>query len=346
MRFFISLVFLFCLWEATISQNLIPNGSFERFKPTSQSKKIKKINDLEGGWEAFTETIREANKPNIAICRNCSTIADGQINVYYNNFEGLKDLDLKRKVLQVPLKQELKKDSLYQLSFYLGILLLYEKPNSIIDPHSLQYYFSDLKLNKVIDLQLINYNCLSFILPESKTYKEYQERKSQIVTTIYKAKGGEKYLIIGTFKPQSLKCRYAFSFDDFKLEPVSEILVKISNTNIGSSFIMDHISFETNKFNLLKSSLITLEQLIKAMEQTQNLNLEISGHTDNTGTVAHNNKLSEQRAKAIVDYLVSHGIEQKRLIYKGYGSSQPIADNKTEDGRAKNRRVEITILDK
>jgi outer membrane protein OmpA-like peptidoglycan-associated protein len=74
------------------------------------------------------------------------------------------------------------------------------------------------------------------------------------------------------------------------------------------------------------------------------MKIEISGHTDNTGNPVVNAKLSTERAKAVVDYLVKKGITKDRLTYLGFGSDQPIADNATAAGRAKNRRVEFKIV--
>lgn len=74
------------------------------------------------------------------------------------------------------------------------------------------------------------------------------------------------------------------------------------------------------------------------------IKVEISGHTDNTGKEPENLKLSNARAKAVVDFLISKNIAASRLTYKGYGSSKPIADNKTETGKAMNRRTECKII--
>jgi outer membrane protein OmpA-like peptidoglycan-associated protein len=78
--------------------------------------------------------------------------------------------------------------------------------------------------------------------------------------------------------------------------------------------------------------------------ENPSLKVEISGHTDNLGNATENIKLSTNRAKAVVDYLVNKGIAANRLTYKGFGSTKPIADNGTEKGRAKNRRTEFTVV--
>ena len=74
------------------------------------------------------------------------------------------------------------------------------------------------------------------------------------------------------------------------------------------------------------------------------MKIEVAGHTDAHGSVEYNQRLSENRARAVVEYLVSHGIDPHRLTFKGYGKSRPIDTNTTDEGRSRNRRVEFLIL--
>jgi outer membrane protein OmpA-like peptidoglycan-associated protein len=101
------------------------------------------------------------------------------------------------------------------------------------------------------------------------------------------------------------------------------------------------IAFETGSTKLTKASYATLDDIIKLMKKIEAANLEVQGHTDNTGSEKTNEKLSQGRAQAVVDYFVEKGIAPNRVRAVGFGSRMPIADNKTKAGRAKNRRVEL-----
>ncbi|MEN9686517.1 MAG: hypothetical protein RLZZ28_2303 [Bacteroidota bacterium] len=120
---------------------------------------------------------------------------------------------------------------------------------------------------------------------------------------------------------------------DIFLQPVA--------LNIVSTF--QHILFATNSAELPTGSEVELGKLLQVLIENPSLKLEISGHTDNTGKAEDNLKLSANRANAIVNYLIEKGIAAGRLSAKGYGSLQPIADNTTETGRARNRRTTFTI---
>ncbi len=98
-----------------------------------------------------------------------------------------------------------------------------------------------------------------------------------------------------------------------------------------------------NKYDLKPESQVELDKLIQLLNENPNLKVEISGHTDNVGSPADNLVLSNNRAKAVVNYLVSKGINTNRLSFKGYGETKPIADNKTDEGRAQNRRTEMKV---
>ncbi|HOF08151.1 MAG TPA: OmpA family protein, partial [Bacteroidales bacterium] len=114
---------------------------------------------------------------------------------------------------------------------------------------------------------------------------------------------------------------------------------------VGQSIVLRNIFFDFDKATLRPESKTELENLIKLMNDNPNIKIEISGHTDNIGSAAYNQKLSESRAKAVVDYLIEHGIDKSRLSYMGYGFDKPIAPNDTEEGRQLNRRVEFKIVE-
>ena len=103
------------------------------------------------------------------------------------------------------------------------------------------------------------------------------------------------------------------------------------------------IQFETGKSTIKRSSYPILDQIVQVMKDNPEYKLEIQGHTDNTGSKERNLEISELRAAAVKAYLVKHGIDTNRITSAGYGDTRPVADNKTAAGRAKNRRVELTV---
>ncbi len=113
----------------------------------------------------------------------------------------------------------------------------------------------------------------------------------------------------------------------------------------NQTMVLNNILFDFDKATLKPESYIELEKLYKFLSENPNLIIEIGGHTDNIGTKEYNQILSEKRAKAVYDYLITKNINANRLKYKGYGDTMPIADNSTEEGRQLNRRTEIKILD-
>ena len=119
----------------------------------------------------------------------------------------------------------------------------------------------------------------------------------------------------------------------FVLQPIEKIFSKTFN----------QVYFESNAATLQAISGVELDALVAYLMQTPNATILIEGHTDNTGSPAQNNLLSQQRAKSIANYLIEKGIAALRIQTKGLGSTQPIADNTNEAGRAKNRRTSFTI---
>lgn len=106
-------------------------------------------------------------------------------------------------------------------------------------------------------------------------------------------------------------------------------------------FVALYINFETGKSTIKPESAPIINQIVEMLQQNPDLKVSIEGHTDNTGTMASNQTLSESRAKSVMDALTSKGIAAARLKSKGWGQTKPIADNSTGEGQEKNRRVEI-----
>ena len=104
------------------------------------------------------------------------------------------------------------------------------------------------------------------------------------------------------------------------------------------------INFETGKAELLSVAYPELDKVLKVMKDYPDTKWKIEGHTDNTGNYNKNIELSKQRAQSAYNYFVSNGIDRSRLIINGYGPDFPIADNKTETGKALNRRVAIILI--
>ena len=115
----------------------------------------------------------------------------------------------------------------------------------------------------------------------------------------------------------------------------------------GNKITIDEkVQFAHDKATILEASFGLLNEVVKVIkDNTQIKKILVEGHASSEGDKNHNLKLSDERAHSVMDYLVAHGVPKDHLSAKGFGSSDPIADNNTEDGREKNRRVEFTIVD-
>ena len=138
---------------------------------------------------------------------------------------------------------------------------------------------------------------------------------------------------------------------DFVQVPSSDTLTRIvkdfrmKKIRVGASVVLQNIFFETNKAVITPLSYPALDRVINFMNKNPAIKVEIDGHTDSVGSEAYNMRLSQARARAVVEYLVKHGINRDRLVAKGFGEGKPVAPNTTPEGRAKNRRVEFRILE-
>jgi OOP family OmpA-OmpF porin len=116
---------------------------------------------------------------------------------------------------------------------------------------------------------------------------------------------------------------------------------KGASVNKRGCWIVENLLFEFNKWHIDSQYYPDLDEIVRILKENKNLKIEIQGYTDNVGTEEYNQKLSEKRASAVMEYFSKKGIQKARLSIKGYGSTKPIAPNDTLEGRAKNRRVEL-----
>jgi OOP family OmpA-OmpF porin len=137
--------------------------------------------------------------------------------------------------------------------------------------------------------------------------------------------------------PDKAENKNGFEDDDGCPDEIPQAMARFTG-------VIQGINFKTGKDVITKKSFKLLDQAVAVLKQYPSIHLEISGHTDNVGDAAKNKDLSQRRADAVKRYFISKGLGADRLIAKGYGPEQPIADNKTKAGKTKNRRVEFKIL--
>ena len=109
--------------------------------------------------------------------------------------------------------------------------------------------------------------------------------------------------------------------------------------------VLERVYFETDSAKLKPESAVTLDKVAASLKDFPDVKIQVAGHTDSSGSDAHNMKLSEARASSVMNYLIMHGVPPQMLSSKGYGETEPVADNNTKDGKAQNRRVGLRRLD-
>ncbi len=143
---------------------------------------------------------------------------------------------------------------------------------------------------------------------------------------------------------------YLFYSDNFMFEGVHTAMkpfikkISLSPVRVGERMNLTNVFYEVDSWELKPESMEELDNLAEVIMYNSEIVVEIGGHTDSTGTAAHNLVLSEKRALSVVNYLINKGISPERLTYRGYGNTSPISDNETWEGRRLNRRTEVRII--
>jgi len=133
--------------------------------------------------------------------------------------------------------------------------------------------------------------------------------------------------------------------DSIAINDGYEIRIAMSRIKVGKTETLNNIFFDHDRYELLPQSKSDLDNLVDFLVLNPDVHIEIGGHTDNTGTESYNQQLSENRARAVYNYLLHAGIQRTRLSFHGYGASQPIATNDTDAGRQLNRRTDFKIVE-
>jgi len=339
-----------------LGQNLVPNPSFEAYnkKPNRWSGHSGHFNDISKHWMSpnqgspdvlWEEAMHKLypTRKGISFVGHHARTGDKMIGIKtYGCNAGIMQC---REYVEVKLQEPLIPCAKYYIEFWLnpvaksikvnnfGAAIL-EKP--LIEPYAELLEGYDLVLN------------------ESEIV-EGKPNEWHKVSGTFVADSPGLFLVIGNFytdeetkaRPVTESVPYAFYLlDDVLLKqiPNEDPLACLLTLPPGETLILENVYFDHNKYSIQATSFPVLEQLVALLLERPSLALEIQGHTDDTGTPAFNMELSEQRAKAVVAFLVNAGIDASRLAAKGFGTTQAIADNEGEAGRQLNRRVEIKVL--
>lgn len=230
----------------------------------------------------------------------------------------------------------------------------------------------EITIEPKVEVKATNLAILKGMIRDAKTLLPVEAKidiidndKNELITSLSSDAKTGKYLVsLPAGKNYGISVRaegYLFHSENVDIPKAAgykeyEKNIDLKKVEVGQTIVLRNIFFDLDKATLRDASVAELERLIKLLNENPTIKIEISGHTDSRGDATYNQKLSEARAKAVVEYLVKHGIAASRLEYKGYGEAQPqipeaeIAKMKTksesEDAHQQNRRTEFKILSK
>jgi OmpA-OmpF porin, OOP family len=335
-----------------LRKNLVPNGSFENFRKKSASIKQAIPWSQIGSVDFYQAPVDKDT---------------GYMRGGYNSqcYAGLRFQKRYKEFAQVRLAEPLHRGTTYE--FEMHVRLAYWS-NALVK--SLGVLFTKGGYHSQGDA--VRSNIIDSICKKGGFINNYQWFT---IKGKYKADGGEKYITIGNFMPRiekdmirinifKLGFREAYYFiDDVSLYKAKEpeevvkveyvgsirpndedsVLAVKKDIKVGEKVALKNIFFEEGKYYLLPESYIELNKLAQYLIRNPGMEIQINGHSDNTGSRNRNQKISELRAREVFEYLIKKGVQNK-MYFKGYGSSQPVTSNDTDEGKQKNRRVEFEII--
>lgn len=345
-------VLVFSQQSTEIIKNLVPNGSFENFRKKSGS--IKQAIP----WQQIA-SVDYYQEP---ISNDTSSSKGARTGDCY---AGLRFQKKYKEFVQVKFAEPLHRGTTYEYEMYIRLAFW-----SNASLKSFGALFSKIGYKSKADA--VKSSIVDSVCKKGSFINDYKWFK---ISGKYLADGGEKYLTIGNFSPNvkkdmirlnifKLGFKEAYYFiDDISLIKAKEVVEKVkveivgsfnvdaqdsvlevkNNIKVGEKVQLKNIFFENGRYYLLPESYSELNKLVQYLLRNPRMEVQINGHSDNSGSKSKNQKLSEQRAREVFEYLIKKGVQNK-LYFKGYGSSVPIASNETNEGMAKNRRVEFEII--
>ena len=361
----LTVISLLLLSSFSNSQNLVLNFSFEDY--TNCPYIIGQFNSSVQDWSTpnfastdyfnnCSETIGYINYNG----RQKARTGEGYAGIYV-----LSDQNY-REYIQGKLVKSLEKNKKYEVTFYISLAdessYAIKDIDILFSEEKLKVNFNSSNIEKVINPKKITKK--SFELYSNSETVFFADKKNWIKLSFqFTSKGYENYFSIGNFKKNSKTKKhkmlsqspYYFSYyyiDDISIislekAPQKEVKkeTKLATLESNKIYTLRDVFFDFDKAELLDSSKEELYKLLNYLVDNPKTIIKIYGHTDNVGTVKRNNELSQQRAKAVADYLILLGLSESKISSFGFGSSIPISDNKTEEGRKANRRVEFKLIE-
>jgi OmpA-OmpF porin, OOP family len=203
-------------------------------------------------------------------------------------------------------------------------------------------------------------NVVKGIVRDSQTKKPlkskvelYDIQKNELTAVVNSDSVSGQYLIVLTqgadYALYISAKEYLFKSLNFNYENEADpkpvvIDVDLDKANAGAVAILNNIFFDVDKFDLKEKSLTELDKVVRFLNENPSIKVEISGHTDDTGSATYNLQLSQKRAQSVADYLSKTGLDPKRVKQVGYGSQKPLQPNDTEENKQINRRIEFRII--
>ena len=367
MKTVINTLFLLLFFTTTEAQNLVINPSFEEMEYCPSDFTQQNLKSLtkwtqagDGTPDHFNSCSKKVGVPNNMFGQQMARTGNGYagLGTYLNNHNRY------REYLLGSLSRPLNPGEQVCITLYysaadncqfvhdgFGVLLSAQPPKAIA--------------SKPLLLKEVSLSNPKFIMMDDA--EQWVELSGYFV-----AKGGEQFITIGNFKddkelriirrtqdskvPENREYSYLF-LDDISVVSIDNknscscVNEKLQEVAVDpplelqeyEEVVLDAVHFNFDEFTLTDSAVNQLENIYVMMRKNKYMYMEIHGHTDAKGAMAYNQVLSENRAHSVIDFIVMKGIDQKRFEIKALGSSQPVASNETEEGRALNRRVEFRI---